>query len=916
MLVQVAGVAVAVATGGVGRYLGSIDWLTWGTAGGVVLDQTPATGPPITTATSMSTRTIAGQVLVTTCTLSNHMALAGGADAITAYIPGSFAGDALDDMYNIGGPDGANTFVNGLRTGPGIQSFDVSCSTTLDGAPVPMAGLVFADAEQSVSVGSEYVQGSGVGTWRIIDYFRTPTCMFSSAGTLTSPNTLRLAGAGQCGEGPAAVAFLEAPTPAPTLSLTAELRGGGASAIALGVVLPTDFGDAPASYGTAGSLYSPGFTGGVVPSGGPTPIPGTAFDDDNELGVPAQPVTRLGARVDSEVAAQPGVLATGDDLNGALSDEDALSAAPSPVVEPGGNYSLPGVACTGPGAVSGWIDWNGNGVFDLVERSAQVDCMSSPVTLTWVVPADVKAAQGSTKSYLRLRIAPTADPRVAAPTGLSTAGEVEDYAVNIAVAIDLSMRKSVSPPAVAPGGMLTYTVTVRNNSAGPSSGFTVNDTVPAGVTALATSTPGCSFVGNALTCVEGALATGASFVITYTGTAPASGTVMNTATVTGNENDPSPSNNTSTTTTTVTGGGGGTPPAVADVSVVSTGPPSVTSGGQITWNLTARNNGPDTATGTVLSVTVPAGVTNVALLSAVPGCALAGSTLTCTLNPIANGATVMIGLTGTVSAPAGSTLTTTASVITPNDPTPGNNSATSTTSVTPSAPGGPGGPGTPPGTPPGGPVVGPGPDLSVSKSATGIVRPGGTVTWTVTVRNAGPGSSTGYTVTDALPPGVSRFATSTPGCSISGSSLRCVGGVLAPGASAVIRFTGTVADSAALSSLDSVATVVGLQPDPVPGNNTARSTSTVCGVGDPGDFLFTLGDSRTLPKIGGGTVQVRIEDVVRYSKSANAYELVFDGSDVGLAKLALQSFALDPKTCALIGSLYQTRDPARCGEDR
>lgn len=124
-------------TGGQGLYPGAIDWFEWGST----------TGAPIPTAglTRTNTRTINGLALQTTCTLSNI------SSPVNAYASGVWRGDGLDDLYNIGGTGTANQLIAGIRTSNGgvNASFDVSCSVTYDGAPVPLDGLVFADAEAS-----------------------------------------------------------------------------------------------------------------------------------------------------------------------------------------------------------------------------------------------------------------------------------------------------------------------------------------------------------------------------------------------------------------------------------------------------------------------------------------------------------------------------------------------------------------------------------------------------------------------------------------------------------------------------------------------------------------------------------------------------------------------------------------------
>src|SRR5690606_5407539 len=144
---------------GVGLYTGSIDWFEWGDAHGELI---PEEG-----VTRTNTRNVAGGVLSTTCTLGPPT----GGD-LFVYRSGSFSGDAFDDMYNIGGVGANNELLAGLASSNGSTiQFSFDCSVTFNGDPVPLAGLVMADAEQSNSGQNEYVQATigPEGTWRIID---------------------------------------------------------------------------------------------------------------------------------------------------------------------------------------------------------------------------------------------------------------------------------------------------------------------------------------------------------------------------------------------------------------------------------------------------------------------------------------------------------------------------------------------------------------------------------------------------------------------------------------------------------------------------------------------------------------------------------------------------------------------------
>jgi hypothetical protein len=117
--------------------------------------------------------------------------------------------------------------------------------------------------------------------------------------------------------------------------------------------------------------------------------------------------------------------------------------------------------------------------------------------------------------------------------------------------VDLSLTK-IGVANDGHNGTITWTLTVHNAGSGDSTGFTVVDDVPASVSQVASSTPGCDVAGNTVTCTQTELVANDDYVITITGKAPATGaSVDNTAALTSNDYDPDPSNNTVTTTTTV-----------------------------------------------------------------------------------------------------------------------------------------------------------------------------------------------------------------------------------------------------------------------------------------------------------------------------------------------------------------------------
>ncbi|MFJ7423563.1 DUF6923 family protein [Streptomyces uncialis] len=363
--------------------------------------------------------------------------------------------------------------------------------------------------------------------------------------------------------------------------------------------------------------------------------------------------------------------------------------------------------------------------------------------------------------------------------------------------VDLAVSKE-GPETVSAGGQITYTITVTNNGPSAATGWGLTDPIPAGLQNAATTTPGCSITGGNMTCISGPLAVGDSTTLILTGTAaPDATTITNTVTVDGNDPDPVPDNNEDTTTTTVS------PPPASDVdlAVTKTGPASADPKDTVTYTITVTNNGPSDSTGWTLTDPVPAGLENAATTTA--GCTVAGGSLTCAGGALAVGDSTTVTLTGTAAADAVRIVNTATVDGNEPDPDPDNNEDTTTTTVNPSV------------------------DLAVTKTGPATVTAGGAVSYMITVVNNGPSDSTGWTLTDPVPAGLTNAETSTPGCSISGGTLTCTGDALAAGADTEITLTGTAAANA--TSIVNTATVTGDDPDPVPDNNQDTTTTTVKG---------------------------------------------------------------------------------------
>ncbi|MGH3951665.1 MAG: DUF11 domain-containing protein [Pseudonocardiaceae bacterium] len=117
---------------------------------------------------------------------------------------------------------------------------------------------------------------------------------------------------------------------------------------------------------------------------------------------------------------------------------------------------------------------------------------------------------------------------------------------------DLSIAKGDAPDPVRVNNDLTYTLTVTNNGPNPATGVTVTDQLPNGLSARSTSASQGSCSGTTtVTCGLGDMASGASATVQIVVRPTSTGSLSNTASVSGNQPDPNDANNSATQTTQV-----------------------------------------------------------------------------------------------------------------------------------------------------------------------------------------------------------------------------------------------------------------------------------------------------------------------------------------------------------------------------
>ena len=386
---------------------------------------------------------------------------------------------------------------------------------------------------------------------------------------------------------------------------------------------------------------------------------------------------------------------------------------------------------------------------------------------------------------------------------------------------DLAVTKSDSPDPVVEGQSLTYTIVVTNNGPATANNVTLVDPLDQQVTYVsATPTQGsCSESMGTVTCSLGAMANGATATVTLVVTAPVPAgqqDISNTATVSGDENDPDSGNNSDTELTIVVPEG----PATADLAVTKSGSPDevLSGGGTLTYTITVTNNGPDPATGVTMSDTLPDGVTfesvstNTGQCDAQPD---GNGVLDCTIGTLAASGTATITIVVVPDAVMEPDTITNTVVVSgsEDDPNAGNDSATADNIVNP-----------------------PASDMSVAISATpGSPLIENQIVYTLATSNGGPSDNTNVVLDVGLPlmATLDNVVTDQGSCKVIKDTVNCAIGDMAAGAQVVVTITVTAPNEP--MSLTLTATVAGDVTDPAPPNN---SDSIVLSVIDTVDLVI------------------------------------------------------------------------------
>jgi uncharacterized repeat protein (TIGR01451 family) len=382
------------------------------------------------------------------------------------------------------------------------------------------------------------------------------------------------------------------------------------------------------------------------------------------------------------------------------------------------------------------------------------------------------------------------------------------------------------PATAAPGADVVYTVIAGNNGPDIAQSFAVQIDSALSTTfvsvvqnsgpAVTCNTPVSGTYGS-VTCGTNTLSPGSSVQLTLTlhVIPSASGSITTVSSVTSSQADPNTTDNMSSTTATVV--------PSSDVAVTKSGPGSVTAGSNASYTVTVMNNGPSDASSVALTDAVPAGSTFVSVTQG------SGPVFSCTAPPVGGTGTVSCSI-ATLAANASATFTITLKAnsnatginniatvsSSSSDPSSTNNSATAVTTVNALA------------------------DLSVTKSGPSTVVAGTTVTYTITVANAGPSPASSVSLSDAIPGGtVFRSFTQTSGSAFSctlpavnaGGTILCTAASLAATASATFTLLVDVSPRA-VGPVVNTATVTTSTTESSSANNSATTTAALSSQAD------------------------------------------------------------------------------------
>jgi uncharacterized repeat protein (TIGR01451 family) len=407
---------------------------------------------------------------------------------------------------------------------------------------------------------------------------------------------------------------------------------------------------------------------------------------------------------------------------------------------------------------------------------------------------------------------------------VNTANDTASDPTNIASLADVGVTKLASGSSFAVGSNVIFTITATNNGPSNATGVHLSDPLPAALTFVGAVATAGTYTSSTGDWNIGPLASGASVILTLTARVTQTGSIINTATKSAeNESDPNSSNDSASAA--ITG-------VAPDLTITKSHTDPLVRGTTGTYSLLVSNVGTALTSGLVtVTDTLPAGLTPTIASGSGWSCGVVAQTVTCTRSDVLvqTASYPSISITVTVLQSAPGALSNSATVGGGGETNTANDTAIDPTTVTSLA------------------------DVAVSKSASsGTVPIGSNVTFTITVTNNGPSNATGLQVSDPLQPGLT-FVSATPsqGTFTTGTSVWTIGS-LASGGSASLAVVTTVTTAGAVTNTASK--VAENESDPNPGNDV--SSATITGTGLPGPPNGGVAPVRNAPESLAGSLLI------------------------------------------------------------
>ncbi len=392
-----------------------------------------------------------------------------------------------------------------------------------------------------------------------------------------------------------------------------------------------------------------------------------------------------------------------------------------------------------------------------------------------------------------------------------SANNMDDEPITVGQNFDLTIDKSVNLATAVPGqtAPLIYTIVVSHaaGSVSDAANVTVRDVLPAGLSGQIISAPTATGAPTFDTTTREAVINFASIpagetrTITITANidAPATGSIVNPATVSA-PGETITTNNSDNATTTLT--------PDFDVTVTkTTTSTNVGPSDTVTYTIGVSKSGPSQANNVTFTDAIPTGLTFVS--GTLNGVAVTNNsgTLTVPQFNLANNTPITGTLTFTVNPTATGIVTNTAMVSAAGESNLNNNTASVPVTVVPRV------------------------DLRVAKTVnSATAAPNATLTYTITVTNDGPSTAAAVQAIDTLPAGVTFVSGTGPNGALSAPNaqrqITVAGGDLAANGSFTITINATV-NAATTGALQNSVTVSTTTSEPNLANNTATASTTV-----------------------------------------------------------------------------------------